>query len=91
LPLVSLPSCIAFISRSTLLLDAGLYFLPALFFAGCLAGLFVPLDLLADFFVAGFAGTFLAAVFFAGVFADDFSTGFVAGAFLVAMGESSTL
>ena len=34
LPLFNFPSCMAFISRSTLLLAAGLYFRDEVFFAG---------------------------------------------------------
>lgn len=95
-PLLSLPSFISFISRSTLLLAAGLYLRPELLFfeedfllALFLAGLFfVVLFLLAVFFAGDFlAGDFLVADFFVPDFllADFLVPDFFAAAFLVAI------
>jgi len=77
-PMVSLPSCISFISRSTFLLASGEYLrLLPLFFAAP-----EPLLFLVDegFFAADFEDTFAAVVFSAAIFVGDALVVFFDGA-----------
>ena len=99
-PLLSLPWCMAFISRSTLLPAAGEYLRELDFFAeDFFAAAFFALDFfagdlleedLADVFFGAvfFVALFFAGAFFAGDLLDDFFAGdfFAAGFFAVAIG-----